>query len=80
LNEGIFRTIETENAEKTIQKYIKNLEAYIKWLQSTSKNEVLAHWTTIYESSAYPKCKVTILQKSPFIYQEMLNFIKELRL
>jgi hypothetical protein len=80
LNEGMFRTIETEEKEKKVRQYIENLELYIKWLCENKRNEVLAHWTTLYDSAAYPKAKIAILSKSSFIYQHIVDFIKDIAL
>jgi MoxR-like ATPase len=80
LNEGTFRIIEVEEEETTLIRYINNLEHYIRWLKTSGKNEVLAHWTTLYESAAYPKAKVAILSHSNYIFQNIVEFIKELEL
>ncbi|MDR3342368.1 MAG: AAA family ATPase [Treponema sp.] len=80
LNEGMFRTIETEDHQETVKGYIANLEHYVKWLRTKKHNEVLAHWTTLYESSAYPKTKVAVLTYSPYIFKNIIDFIKEIKL
>jgi hypothetical protein len=80
LNDGIFRTIETESNQETVKKYITNLEQYVMWLQEKKYNEVLAHWTTLYEASAYPKTKVAVLTHSPAIFKTIISFINELKL
>ncbi|AEF83686.1 ATPase, AAA family [Treponema primitia ZAS-2] len=80
LNEGMFRTIETEGDQKTIKKYIENLELYTKWMYENKRNEALAHWTTLYDSVTYPKTKIAILSGSPFIYQHIVDFIKNIKL
>ena len=79
-NEGMFRIVETEeNPEKVIQ-YVQNIELYIKWLRKNTKNELLAHWTTLYDSSTYPQTKVAILTHSPYIFTNIVEFIKEIKL
>ncbi|GHV77860.1 ATPase AAA [Spirochaetia bacterium] len=80
LNESFFRIIEIEGNDEQVKRYITNLEGYIKWLSDEKRNEVLAHWTTLYESSLYPKTKVAILSNSPFIYQNILSFIDGIKL
>jgi hypothetical protein len=80
LNEKFFRIIEVEEDPAQIKRYVANLEGYIKWLGEEKHNEVLAHWTTLYESSLYPKTKVAILGNSPFIFQNILSFVEGIKL
>jgi hypothetical protein len=80
VNDGMFRTVETEENPDTVKKYISNMELYIKWLRETKRNEVLAHWTTLYDSATYPKTKVAVLTYSPFIFQNIVTFIKDIKL
>jgi len=80
LNEGMFRMVEVEDNPEITQKFIHNMELYIKWLRKEEKNEALAHWTTIFDSSAYPQTKVAILTYSPFIFKNIAEFIKHIRL
>ncbi|GHV73854.1 ATPase AAA [Spirochaetia bacterium] len=80
LNESFFRIIEIEGNDEQVKQYITNLEAYIKWLSDEKRNEVLAHWTTLYESPLYPKTKVAILSNSPFIFQNIIGFIDGIKL
>jgi hypothetical protein len=80
LNEGFFRIIETEEDPARLKRYIASLEGYVKWLGEEKRNEVLAHWTTLYESSLYPKTKVAILSNSQFIFQNILGFIEGIKL
>lgn len=80
LNEGMFRAIEIEDKPETVKKYIGNLELYIKWLRENKHNEALAHWTTLYESETYPKTKVAVLTHSPYIFTNLVDFIKNIQL
>jgi hypothetical protein len=80
INERMFRIIETEEKPETVKKYIGNLELYIKWLGDNKHNEALAHWTTLYESTTYPKTKVAILTHSPYIFTNIVDFIKNIQL
>jgi MoxR-like ATPase len=80
LNERLFRIIEVEGDPARVKRYIANLEGYVKWLVKEQRNEVLAHWTTLYESSLYPKTKVAILGNSPFIFQNIVSFIEGIKL
>jgi hypothetical protein len=79
-NEGMFRLVETEDNPETVKKYVQNVELYIKWLREHSKNEVLAHWTTLYDSSTYPQTKVAVLTHSPYIFTNIVEFIKDIQL
>jgi MoxR-like ATPase len=79
-NDGLFRVVETEDNPEEVKKYVHNIELYVKWLRKNTKNEVLAHWTTLYDSSTYPQTKVAILTHSPYIYKNIVEFIKEIRL
>ena len=79
-NEGMFRIVETEDQPETVKKYVQNIELYIKWLHEHSKNELLAHWTTLYNSSTYPLTKVAILSQSPYIFSNIVQFIKDIKL
>jgi hypothetical protein len=79
VNEGLFRALELEQNEDTLKKYIANLELYIKWLQKTKRSEVLAHWTTLFDSSSYPQAKVAIMSNSHYIFDNMVNFIQNLK-
>jgi len=83
LNEGIFRTLETageSEGEETVKVYAENLAKHIQWLRELRRNEAVAHWTTLFESSAYPAAKVAILKYSPYIYQNIISFIEEIKL
>jgi hypothetical protein len=80
LNESFFRIIEIEEDKERVRRYIANLEGYIRWLVEEKRNEVLAHWTTLYESSLYPKTKVAILGNSQFIFQNIVSFIDGIKL
>jgi hypothetical protein len=80
LNESFFRIIEVEENDERVKLYIANLENYVRWLAEEKRNEVLAHWTTLYESSLYPKTKVAILVNSPFIFQNIVSFIEGIKL
>jgi hypothetical protein len=79
-NESMFRVVETEEKPEMVQKFVKNMELYIKWLRKEEKNEVLAHWTTIYDSNAYPKTTVAILTNSPYIFTNIIAFIKNIEI
>ena len=79
-NEGMFRLVETESSPEMAKKYVQNIELYIKWLREHTKNEVLAHWTTLYDSSTYPQTKVAILTHSPYIFSNIVEFIKDIKL
>jgi hypothetical protein len=80
LNESFFRIIEVEEDPARIRRYIANLEGYVRWLAEEQRNEVLAHWTTLYESPLYPKTKVAILGNSRFIFQNIVSFIEGIKL
>jgi hypothetical protein len=80
LNEGCFRTIELEQSQKKVKEYVGNLENYIKWLIENKRNEVIAHWATLYQSSAYPQAKIAILSNSPYIFQSIVGFIKDIKI
>jgi MoxR-like ATPase len=80
LNQSIFRTIEIEEQEEAVKIYIENLEKYIKWLRDKKQNEVTAHWTTLYDSTAYARAKVAVLKYSPYIFRNIVNFINEIQL
>jgi hypothetical protein len=80
LNAGMFRIVETEDNPKHVRKYIKNMEAYIKWLRDNKRNEAVAHWTTLYDTETYPKTKVAVLQYSQYIYQNIVDFINDIEL
>ena len=80
LNEAMFRIIETEDEPDKIKKYIENLELYIRWLVDEKRNEVLAHWTTIYEAATYPKSRFKILNNSQYIFQNIVSFVKDIQI
>ncbi|MHC6201875.1 AAA family ATPase [Breznakiellaceae bacterium SP9] len=80
LNESSLRLIELETAEAQQKVYVENLEGFIKWLRTHKRNEVLAHWTTLFDGNGYPKAKLAILKYSPYIYKNMVDFIKEIKL
>ena len=79
-NEGTFRAVETEEKPDLVKKYVQNIELYVKWLRDKGKNEVLAHWTTIFDAATYPQTKVAILTHSPYIYKNIVEFIKNIQL
>ena len=80
LNEAMFRIIETEEEPQKIKTYIDNLELYIRWLVDEKRQEVLAHWTTMYESKMFPKSRFKILSHSPYIFQNVVSFIKDIQI
>jgi hypothetical protein len=80
INDGMFRIVETEDNPKTVKKYIDNMELYVKWLHGTKRSEVLAHWTTLYDSVTYPKAKVAVLTHSPYIFKNIVSFINDIKL
>jgi hypothetical protein len=79
-NEGMFRLVETEDSAAMQKKYVQNIELYIKWLREEGKSEVLAHWTTLYDTNTYPLTKVAILTHSPYIFKNLVEFIKNIQL
>jgi hypothetical protein len=80
LNESFFRMIELEENQNTVKTYTANLEKYIRWLNDTKRGEALAHWTTVYEGNLYPKTKVAVLSYSPYIFQAVIDFVKNIKL
>jgi len=81
LNGGLFRAIEMEGKnEKKVKGYVENIAKYIDWLRECRLNEVIAHWTTLFESAAYPAAKVAVLKYSPATYQNIISFIQEIQL
>jgi hypothetical protein len=80
LNEGLFRVIELEEKQDVVKNYTVNLEKYIRWLNDTGRSEALAHWTTVYEGSVYPKTKVAVLSCSPYIFQAVTDYVKNIKL
>jgi LytS/YehU family sensor histidine kinase len=80
LNEAMFRTIEVEDNAETVKTLVQQLELYIRWLRENGRNEPLAHWTTLYQTDAYPKTKVAALSHSPYIFKNMVEFIKDIKI
>jgi hypothetical protein len=80
LNEGLFRVIELEEKQDVVKAYTANLEKYIRWLNDTGRGEALAHWTTVYEGNVYPKTKVAVLSWSPYIFQAVIDYVKNIKL
>jgi hypothetical protein len=76
----MFRLVETESDDDKVKLFIENIELYIKWLRTTKRTEALAHWTTLYESATYPKTQVAVLTFSEYIFQSMIDFIREIKL
>jgi MoxR-like ATPase len=80
LHESMFRTLETEDDEKVIAKYMGNLLNYIKWLKASGRTEVLAHWVTLYNTPTYPKTMVAIINKAPELFAIINDFIQQVKL
>ena len=80
LNEAMFRIIETEEEEQKIKNYIENLELYVRWLVDEKRQEVLAHWTTMYEAATYSKSRFKILNHSQYIFNNVVSFIKDIEI
>ncbi len=81
VNESIFRILELEgsNPEPDFS-LIRGLESYLSWLNYAEKSEVLAHWATIFESTAYPKCNLFVMRNmSPKHYDIITEFIRNLK-
>lgn len=76
---SLFQMIDSQKTNTDIGVYIKNLELYIAWLIDDKKDEVLAHWATVYEANTYQKAKVAILKNSPYIFNTIVNFIKGIK-
>ena len=79
-NDGLFRIVETETNTETVKKYVQNIELYIEWLRAESKTEALAHWTALYDSNTYPQTKVAVLTYSPYIFENILEFVNNIQL
>ena len=79
-NDGMFRLVETEDKPENMKKYVENIELYIKWLRAETKNEALAHWTTLYDSNTYPQTKVAILTHSSYIFDNIVEFIENIQM
>jgi hypothetical protein len=80
LNEGFFRVIELEENQEMIKKYTANLEKYIRWLNDTGRGEAIAHWATVFEGNLYPKTKVAVLSYSSYIFETVIDFVKNIKL
>ena len=79
-NEGMFRLLETEADNRKVEKYVQNIELYIKWLQKNERRETIAHWTTLYDSSTYPNAKVAVLTHSKYVFEHIVEFIRDIKL
>lgn len=63
VNENIFRSLEIEGRSIAPDlAMVKGLESYLSWLNYMEKNEVMAHWATLFETAAYPKCNLYIMK------------------
>ncbi|MDR1322410.1 MAG: hypothetical protein LBK56_13495 [Gracilibacteraceae bacterium] len=79
LTEACFR--QTEVAEDERRKlYASNLTLYAEWLHKHKKKEVLAHFTTLYASPAYPKTKYELLMGAHDIMRYIEKFIGDIQL
>jgi hypothetical protein len=72
--------IELEDDQETLKKYTANLEKYIRWLNDSKRGEALAHWATVFEGNLYPKTKVAVLSYSPYIFETVIDFVKNIKL
>jgi hypothetical protein len=79
LTEACFRQTEAADDE-TRGLYAHNIALYAEWLQKHRKNEVLAHFATLYSSAAYPNTKFGLLMGSPHIMDYIEKFIKDIQL
>jgi hypothetical protein len=79
LTEACFRQTETVNDERR-KLYASNLALYAEWLHKHKKNEVLAHFTTLYASASYPKTKYELLMNPHDIMNYIEKFIGDIRL
>jgi MoxR-like ATPase len=67
LNEAMFRSLETEANKDTLSTCIRGLEKYYRFLSDGNKWESLAHMTSLFASSLYPRAKTAINGISPFL-------------
>lgn len=79
VNESIFRFLETgEILESQIAHMAQNLTAYYRLLEQTKNKEAIAHFTSVFEKNAYPKAILFVLDHTPQLYDNIINFIANL--
>ncbi|MCQ2576684.1 MAG: AAA family ATPase [Treponema sp.] len=80
INEGIFRILDVHNYPDVEEdKILANLQLYFSTINNLKSKEVMAHFTNLFTSAAYPHAVVTIATKcQKTIYAGIKNFISEL--
>jgi hypothetical protein len=81
VNESIFRTLEIEGKSNDPDlKMVKGLESYLGWLKYMEKSEAMAHWATLFETTAYPRCNLYIMKNmASDHYNSITEYIRNLK-
>lgn len=79
VNESLFRFLETgEILDNQIPVIAKNLTAYYGMMNKAKNKEGIAHFSSVFEKNAYPKAILFILDHTPELYDNIINFISNL--
>ncbi len=80
LNEQIVLWINGEHFKKTEKKnMLENLHQYLLFFQKEKKNEVIAHFASMFENPKFSKAQVIVLTESADIFGIIENFIKNIK-
>ena len=76
VNESLFRFMETGlNDDKEKEKVKKSLPAYLEMLEREKKNEVFAHWSSLFSGGNYPDTVIFIVSERPELLVKIQNFV-----
>jgi hypothetical protein len=80
INESLFRLLETKTFSSVTQENCakRNLTAYVTWLKDTSRNEGLAHFSSLFETGGFKQANTFIARKAGDVYILLTEFIKSL--
>jgi hypothetical protein len=73
---GVLEAAEPANAKL----YAQNFEQYIAWLEEKKNKEAIAHFTTLFNSTAYPNAKIAIMTHAPAVFQKLIEFVKAIKI
>lgn len=79
VNESMCRYIETQKlSARDKKKVAATLEAYVEWLNTEGKREVMAHFASTFDGGKYPGFSQFVIKETPGIFQNIVEFINQI--
>lgn len=79
VNESICRFIETQKLKAKDKKAVAaGLCSYVEWLNDEDKREVMAHFSSAFESGKYQVFSQFVMTEAPTVYERIIEFINQI--